>query len=389
MANEENTLSNKNQLIELIMEVEYVPNLELKGLEASSLPSFPINHLASLGAMANPLIEFITSISSAGGSGLYYVNTAGKTMFQSGGGYIGSLMTSSGAVGGGQAIMTPIAFNPATLATACTIIAIEHKINQITDAQKDITNFLLYKEQAKIKANINTLLEVLNDYKYNSDNEKYKNNKHILVQSIKNESEQSILLLESLIEDKTNKKAGLLHFNGKAKDYIKVSIDRLNDLQLAIYQYAFSSFLEVMLLENFDEKYINSVLKSIDSHKEKYASLSEKVKDRAGELFETSVQSGIAKGGSTLMSGAGSLLEKTFLKKTNLGKKMIEKGKQIEDNVDTKIYKSVEIISDRNGKLTEPFERTLEYIKLIQSNDYCIAFDKANVYLDFKDKKES
>lgn len=388
MANGEITASNKNQLIERIMEVEYVPNLELKGLEASSLPSFPINHLASLGGVANPLIELITKISSAGGSGLYYVNTAGKTMFQSGGGYIGSLMTSSGAVGGGQAIMTPIAFNPATLATACTIMAIEHKINQITEAQKDITNFLLYKEQAKIKANINTLLEVLNDYKYNSGNEKYKNNKHILVQSIKNESEQSILLLESLIEDKTNKKAGL-HFNGKAKDYIKVSIDRLNDLQLAVYQYAFSSFLEIMLLENFDEKYINSVLKSIDSHKEKYVSLSGKVKDRAGELLETSVQSGIAKGGSTLMSGAGSLLEKTFLKKTNLGKKMIEKGKQIEDNVDTKIDQSVEIISDRNGKLTEPFERTLEYIKLIQSNDYCIAFDKDNVYLDFKDKKES
>ncbi|MBQ7242845.1 MAG: hypothetical protein IJS52_01370 [Bacilli bacterium] len=388
MANGEITASNKNQLIERIMEVEYVPNLELKGLEASSLPSFPINHLASLGGVANPLIELITKISSAGGSGLYYVNTAGKTMFQSGGGYIGSLMTSSGAVGGGQAIMTPIAFNPATLATACTIMAIEHKINHITEAQKDITNFLLYKEQAKIKANINTLLEVLNDYKYNSDNEKYKNNKHILVQSIKNESEQSILLLESLIEDKTNKKAGL-HFNGKAKDYIKVSIDRLNDLQLGVYQYAFSSFLEIMLLENFDEKYINSVLKSIDSHKEKYVSLSGKVKDRAGELFETSVQSGIAKGGSTLMSGAGSLLEKTFLKKTNLGKKMIEKGKQIEDNVDAKIDQSVEIISDRNGKLTEPFERTLEYIKLIQSNDYCIAFDKANVYLDFKDKKES
>jgi hypothetical protein len=89
------------------------------------------------------------------------------------------------------------------------------------------------------------------------------------------------------------------------------------------------------------------------------------------------------------MSGAGSLLEKTILKKTNLGKKMIEKGKQIEDNVETKIDKSVEIISDRNGKLTEPFERTLECIKLIQSNDYCIAFDKANVYLDIKDKKES
>ena len=378
-------VSNKNELIERIMEVEYVPNLELKAYDTTNVPSFPINNLASLGSVAKPLTDFISKISSTGGSGLYYVNTAGKTMFESGGGYIGSLKAANGAVGGGQAIMKPIAFNPATLAAACTVMAIEHKINQITDGQKEINDFLVYKEQAKIKANINTLLEVLNDYKYNSDNEKYKNNKHILVQSIKNESEQSIILLETLVESKTSKKVGA-HFDAKAKAYIKESVDRLNDLQLGVYQYAFSSFLEIMLLENFDEKYINSVIKSINDHKGKYEALSLKVKERTKELSETSVQSGIASGSSKLMSSTGSLMEKTFLKKTHLGEKMVEKGKKIDENNNEKIEKRIELISDCNGKLTEPFEKTLEVIKLIQANDYAIAFDKDNIYLDFANR---
>lgn len=377
------TVSNKNELIERIMEVEYVPNLELKTYDIDNIPSFPIDNLASLGSIAKPLTEIISKISSSGGSGLYYVNTFGKSMFQSSGGYIGSLKAASGAVGGGQAIMTPCAFNPVSLAAACTVMVIEHKINQITEGQKEINNFLIYKEQAKIKANINTLLEILNDYKYNSDNEKYKNNKHILVQSIKNESEQSILLLESLIENKTNKKNGI-HFSGKAKDYTKESINRLNDLQLGIYQYAFSSFLEIMLLENFDEKYIDSIIKSINVHKENYESLSIKVKEKVRALSETSVQNGMARGSSKLIYGTGTLIEKSFLKKTHLGEKMIDKGLQMNNNIDSKIDERVELISDCNKKLTEPFEKTLIFVKQIQSNDYCIAFDKSNLYLDFK-----
>ena len=221
-----------------------------------------------------------------------------------------------------------------------------------------------------------------------SYNEKYKNNKHILVQAIKNESEQSVILLESLIEGKTNKKSGV-HLTGKAIDYIKTSIDRLNDFQLGVYQYAFSSFLEIMLLENFDEKYIDSIIKNINEHKEKYEKLSLKVKEKAKELSETSVQSGIVKGSSKLISGTGSLIDNTFLKKTNLGTKMIERGKKIDENVDKKIEQRIELISDCNAKLTEPFEKTLEVIKLIQSNDYCIAFDKNNIYLDFVNEENN
>ncbi len=33
----------------------------------------------------------------------------------------------------------------------------------------------------------------------------------------------------------------------------------LNDYQLVLYKFSFSSFLEVMLLENFDSNYLNSI----------------------------------------------------------------------------------------------------------------------------------
>lgn len=59
-----------------------------------------------MGTAFQPLATAVqTAVTGAGGSGLYYVNTTGKTMFQMKGtsNYIGSLKTTAGTVGGGQA----------------------------------------------------------------------------------------------------------------------------------------------------------------------------------------------------------------------------------------------------------------------------------------------
>ena len=373
----------KNELITQVMNIEYVPNLELKTYEVDTVPSFPIQNLASMGSAVKPLTEMISKIVTQGGSGFYYVNTAGKQMFKSGGGFIGSLKAANGAVGGGQAIMSPVSINPATIAASCAVMAIEYKINQITDGQRDIVDFLIYQEQAKIKGNINTLLDVLNNYKYNIENEKYKNNKHILVQSIKNESEKSILLIESLVEKNLKKKTGL-HFNKKVDEYIMESINRLNDYQLGIYQLAFSSFLEIMLLENFDENYINSVMKNIANHKEKYALAYSKVKEKVKELSETSIQNEWMLGVSKASAGMSKLIEKTPLGKTQLDENLLAHSQKLLQTKNDSVNKKVEILSDVNSNLVEPFERTIEMVKLIYNDKYSILFDTENLYLDFE-----
>ena len=57
---------------------------------------------------------------------------------------------------------------------------ITKKLDQIEEAQKDIIEFLQLKEKAVLKGNIAVLQEILDEYKYNWDNDKYKNNKHII-----------------------------------------------------------------------------------------------------------------------------------------------------------------------------------------------------------------
>ena len=88
--------------------------------------------------------------------------------------------------------------------------------NEIRSIQQEMLEFVKVKEKSQIRGNLNTLIDVLNNYKFNCDNEKYKNNKHILVQDIKRNSEQSILLYRDLIQTMLSKKE-LMHSRQKIK----------------------------------------------------------------------------------------------------------------------------------------------------------------------------
>lgn len=68
--------------------------------------------------------------------------------------------------------------------------------------------------------------DVLNNYKFNWDNEKYKTNKHIHVQEIKREAEQSIIFYRERIVKKMNKKIGnlFIHHDQDVKGYVKRSV---------------------------------------------------------------------------------------------------------------------------------------------------------------------
>ena len=122
-----------------------------------------------------PITQIVqTALNGSGGSGLYWVNTHGKKMhsFKNKPGYLGSLKNSNGTVGGGQAVLQQIPFDPTMMCMAFSLMSIEQKLDEICEIQKEILAFLEMKEKAKLKGNLNTLYDVLNNFKYNTDNEK-------------------------------------------------------------------------------------------------------------------------------------------------------------------------------------------------------------------------
>lgn len=377
-------MENKNALVQAMIDVEYYPPSELvkMNIDMTETQKFPIEKAVALGVVFQPLTQLVSyAVSGAGQSGLYFVNTAGKTMFQSGGQFIGNLKAANGGVGGGLARMTQIPLDPTMLCMAVAIMAVEKKLDAIHEAQKEILAFLELKEEAKLKGNLNALADVLNNYKFNWDNDKYKDHKHILVQDIKREAEQSIILYHEQLTKALNKKT-LFHSDQEVKATLNKTMARLNDYQLALYTFSFSSFLEVMLLENFDSNYLNSMASKIQEYSGGYTALYEKCAEKIEKDSKASLKGYALKGLSKLSSGAGKIVEKIpVISKSQLDENLLKAGGILQDVDTNRTQNVVKILADSQTDYISSFVENIHTIDSLYNQSMQLMFDSENIYI--------
>ena len=257
----------RSEIVKVMMNVEYYPVVQ-EEVSIEKCTKLPIVGISALGAAFSPLVASFqnvanTSVSNAGGQ-LFSLNMRGYTgslaQLKDGSGFTSTVVQSGeGLIGqagfvpvsGSAATTSTLMFNPATLFMAVALISIDKKLDIIQETQQEIMEFLEEKEKSKIRGNLNVLADVLNHYKFNWNNEKYKTNKHIQVQEIKREAEQSACLYREQIE-KQLKKYSLIHSDQDVKSKLKKLQSEFKEYQLSVYLYSFAAFLEVMLLEKFD-----------------------------------------------------------------------------------------------------------------------------------------
>lgn len=375
---------NKNALVQTMMDVEYFPPSELvkKNIDLVETQKFPIGKAAALGVAFQPLTQLISYAGGgAGKSGLYFVNTAGKTMFKSGSHFIGNLPAANGGVGGGSALLTQIPFNPTMLCMAVVLMAVEKKLDAIQEAQKEMLAFLEMKEEAKLKGNLNALADVLNNYKFNWDNEKYKDHKHILVQDIKREAEQSIIFYREQLEKALSKNT-LFHSGQEVKVLLDKTMPRLNDYQLALYTFSFSSFLEIMLLENYDTNYLDNIARKILEYSNDYNALFEKWTKKIEKDSKSSLEGYALKGLSKLSDGAGKIVEKIpVIRKSQLDENLIKVGGKLQDVDSGRTQKVVQILADSQTNYIDAFVENIHTIDNLYNHPMQLMFDSENIYI--------
>lgn len=377
-------MENKNALVQAMMDVEYYPQSVFvkMNIDMTEMQKFPIEKAAALGVAFQPLTQLVSyAVGGAGQSGLYFVKTAGKTMFQSDGQFIGNLQAANGGVGGGLARMTQVPLDPTMLCMAVAIMAVEKKLGAIHEAQKEILAFLEVKEEAKLKGNLNALADVLNNYKFNWDNDKYKDHKHILVQDIKREAEQSIILYREQLTKALSKKA-LFHSGQEVKAILSKTMACLNDYQLALYTFSFSSFLEVMLLENFDTNYLNGIASKIQEYSGDYTALYEKCAEKIEKDSKASLEGHALKGLSKLSSGAGKIVEKIpVISKSQLDENLIKAGGIIQDIDINRTQKVMQILADSQTDYISSFVENIHTLDNLYNQSMQLMFDSENIYI--------
>ena len=359
--------------------LQTVPELDFSMNETTKIP---LTNLSALGVAFQPLTAAIqTAISRSGGSGVYYVNTKGMQMFSTSDGFIGSLKSASGTVGGGQARMTPLACDPTMLFMAAALMNIEKKLDNIQETQVEILEFLEEKECAVMQGNLNVLGDVMSNFKYNWDNDTYKSNKHILVQQIKKEAESSIILYRDQIAKKI-KKRSLIHSDQEVKVLLKKLQVQFKDYQLALYLYSYSTFLEIMLLGNFDEGYLNNIEQRISDYSSQYHALYSECYNLMENYSKSSIQSGMLSGLSVASKFMGDKISKIpVINKSQLDKSLIEVSNKLDIQGEKRTSITLEELMQSNVNVIQPFIDNIRTVNDLSNKPVTYLFDKENVYI--------
>lgn len=370
--------------LQAMMDVECMPVMPELDLAMSSDTKIPLTELTTLGVAFQPIASAIqTAVSGGGGSGIYFVNTMGKQMFTTSGGteFIGSLQTATGTVGGGQARLTELACDPTMLFMAAALMSIEKKLDTIQETQEEILDFLEEKERAKLQGNLNVLGEVLTNFKYNWDNQTYKTNKHILIQQIKKDSEESIVLYRDQIAKKL-KKRSFIHSDQEVKGTLKKLETQFKDYQLALYLYSYATFLEVMLLSNFAKGYLDSVEQRISEYSLQYRTLYTECYSLMEDYSKSSIQAGVLSGLAVASKFVGEAIAKVpVISNSQLDENLIEAGSRLDKHGSKRATTALEGLAQTRMSVTLPFVENIRAVNDLYNKPAIYLFDGNNMYV--------
>ena len=376
---EEENMIRKQKTNEL-MTIEHLPQITESSLNEYEYTKYPIENLSALGVAIKPVVTAIQSIGAEGGSGFYYVDTAGKVMNKSGSKYIGSLKSAASSIDG-QARMTKVPCDPTLLFMSMALMTIEQKLDDIKNLGQEILDFIKAQEKAELRANINTLNDILDNYKYNFDNDKYKTNKHILVQQIKKESEKSILLYRDLISSTINKKE-LFHSNQELDSKVKKLNENFREYKNSLYLYSYSTFLEIMLIENFNKDYISNANKKIEEYTYNYRTLYTDSYNTLEGISEKSIQKFLSQGIASIGQGTGNVIAKTpIINKTKFDELLINSSEKLKEHNTKRNTKSMKKLVNNSLIGSNPFIDSLNTVSKIHNDPIDILIDNNNLYL--------
>ena len=367
--------------------IELVPTMVDDGIDLKKYRKIPLADLAALGIGFNSVSTAIQNFGAeaTGGSGIYkvIVPNGGQMMrFKDGRGFLGSVKGVNGGVGGGQAVLNPVMFDPTMVFMAAVMINIQHKLNEIQETQEEILQFLEQKEKAELRGNIIFMSDIINNYKYNWNNQQYLNNNHIKILDIKQKSEQSILFAQNRIKTVAARKT-LIKFSPDVKSKVRKLKKGFEDYQLAVYAYAMASYVETMLLKNFDKSYMYSIANKIEEYSICYRELYTDCYDILSEFYDKSVDVVLVDGMAKAVRTAGKAIAKIpLVGDTEIDENLLAVGEIIEDSDGIIKLGKLSGMTSKQSSCVQPYVDNIRTIGDIYDKPLTLMFDADNVYIE-------
>ena len=159
-------------------------------------------------------------------------------------------------------------------------------------------------------------------------------------------------------------------------------IEQFSAYRLALYLYSFSSFLEVLLLENFNKDYLHDISTKIKDYSYSYVELYTQCYNWLLDNVKRSIESGVMKGVAVAAKGMGQFINKIpVVERGRLDENLIKAGEKLDgykdDSADEMLSRFVAMSS---SSITQ-FSDLIDTISDLHNKDQDVLFDADNLYV--------
>lgn len=374
-----------NDLTKAVTNIDFHPAILDNDVQINTYKKFSLSQLSTMGISFEPLVQAVSSISGNGGSGIYIAHVPPGTRmaaFRDGSGFLGSLLNNTtNQVGAGQAHFSQIPFNPTMLFVASIASSIVQKLDHCIAIGEEILAHFDKQDKADTIGDISFLTDTLNDYKFECGNKRQIESKLSVVMEIRRRAGQLISKHTASIDEIINSESKG-HRNNDREKRCNNLIVYLRNYQLSLYTLAFSSFIEVLLSENFDKYYLETVNNRLIEHVRSYRTTYTDCYEYIDSLINSSLKKNMLKGLSSISKLSGEMIAKIpLISKSQADETLIEASRHLNDACD-RWGKSVieQLIKTRDCNVL-PFVNNITSIIHMSEMPLNILFDKDNVYI--------
>lgn len=383
----------KNDLVALSDAILLDTQTDISSLNTVSVP---IGEMAALGGVVASLIpslRTVTQMVSFNSEGLFRLVNAGvgdTLKIAKNGNCWGALKTADGGSKLAQftetgplstASQTVMPIDPATMMMAVALYSIEQQLGKIEEMEQQIVSFLYEEKESQIEGDMKTLMNILQEYKYNWEDDKYKANHHKLALDIKRSAEQNIILYQKQVSDVQKQNHTVV---GKSSiDFLNSSLQKkLKYYRLSLYIYSMASFLEMMLLGNFQEEYIIQIKSKIEKYSLEYRDTFTACSDYLESVVKSSIGRNALQGLGTVENAMGNLIGSIpLVKEGQVDEWLIKNAVQHKDAALAIEQGAVKQFSAVSNPGTSVFIERLDVMNRIYNHTEQIFFDDEKVYL--------
>lgn len=335
----------------------------------------PLSNLALLGTAFSQMSEAarttVTTVTSEMKMenlyrGIWPEGANGRLAFNINGATVGNIMGEKGI--DSRMLFKPIgevsventitsikSINPTMIAIAVALMEINKKLDGIQNSIDEVLRFLETDKQAKQRGNLQTLAEIMEDFKRKGNDADFCKSKNHTVQEIQRDARQDIEFYKTRIETAVKEKK-TFHLQKDVREYVDSITTNFAEYQLACYLYAYSAFLDTVLRKDFEEDSIDSCRNKIIRIAEDYDALFRECRAQIASYQRSSAENkvvgGIGKTAGTLGKAIRSI-------------PVIEKGP-----VDELLLNAGDVLRDANKDTVKAQVNNLEVLENNRMGDF-------------------